>query len=101
MHELMVAVIGALLVGPLQAHLAELLAAAPVPEALMRGAADCVSRAGPAIAERFADDPWWAAVAGVRLWLGYADPIALLAEAAPACAPALRSAGTFIASIPS
>ena len=98
MHEMMVAVIGALLVGPLQAHLAELLAAAPIPEALVRDALACVSRAGPVIAERFADDPWWAALAGVRVWLGFADPIALLAEAAPGCAPALRSAGTLIAS---
>lgn len=92
MHDLILIIVSTLLVEPLQAQLAAALAAAGAPAASVQGALQCVAAAAPAVAERFAADPGWAAVSAMRLWLGLAEPIALLAETAPGCGPALRSA---------
>jgi hypothetical protein len=92
LHDVIAALVSFLLIEPLQAEMAEKLGAARVPQAAIADVTSCAGAATPAIVSRAASDPWWAVSSAVGLWIGSASPEALLADAAPGCASALKAA---------
>ena len=97
MMDLIAALISFFLIEPLRAEMAERLAAARAPQAVVAEVMACADAAAPRILERAVDDPWWAASSTVGVWLGSARPEALLFEAAPGCASAVEAARSFLA----
>ena len=63
----------------------------------MRQVTECGAAAAPALLERAGADPWWAAGTAFRIWIGALRPEAVLAEAAPACGPAMQAARPYLA----
>ncbi|WP_230532038.1 hypothetical protein [Microvirga roseola] len=92
MQEIFAALASFLLIEPLQAEITERLAKAGAPQAVVSEVTACAKAATPIIIERTASDPGWASSTAVRLWMGSAEPGAILTEIAPACAPAVRAA---------
>jgi hypothetical protein len=84
------------LIEPLQAELADKLAAARTPQALVTQVTVCATTSAPVIVERAARDPWWATASALRLWVGQARPETVLVEAAPGCATAVDAARPFL-----
>ena len=76
--------------------MADKLAGARAPQAVVAEVTACARTATPVIAQRALDDPWWTATTAFRLWVGSAEPETVLVEAAPACAPAVRAARPFL-----
>lgn len=89
-------IVATFLLGPIQAEMAEKLQAARAPTAVMQDAARCAADAAPGILARAGADPWWAVRVTIGAWTGATTPEALLADAAPGCAPALRAARPYL-----
>jgi len=85
------------LLGPMQAQMAEQLAGARAPAAVVRQVTECGAAAAPVLLDRAAADPWWAVGTTFRVWIGALRPEAVLAEAAPACGPAMQAARPYLA----
>lgn len=96
MQDIVAALAAFFIVDPLKAELAEKLAAARVPQALVGELTSCATAATPVVVERLGSDPLWAAGAVIRVWAGLAPPETVLAEAAPACRPALERARPYL-----
>ena len=92
----LVALVSFFLIDPLQAEISKRLEAAGAPPAIFADVASCARTATPVIVERATGDPWWAATTAVGIWLGSTKPDAVLAEAAPACVPAIAAARPFL-----
>ena len=84
------------LLGPLNAQMAEQLSSAQAPVAVVRQVTDCAAAAAPRLVERAAADPWWAIGTAFRAWTGMLRPEAVLADAAPACGPAMQAARPYL-----
>jgi hypothetical protein len=84
------------LLGPIQAQVAEQLQAARAPAAVVQQVARCAAEATPQLVARAGADPWWAIATALGAWTGTASPEALLAEAAPGCAPAFQAARPYL-----
>ena len=85
------------LVGPLQDGMADRLAEARAPTAIVEQVARCATSAAPALATRAGDDPWWAVSTAIGAWTGSVTPEAVLRDAAPGCAQAFAAARPFLA----
>lgn len=96
MQDIIAALASFFLIEPLQAEVAERLAKAGAPQAIVSEVTVCAKAATPLIIERTASDPWWAGSTAIRLWMGSAEPAAILIEIAPACAPAAGAARPFL-----
>jgi hypothetical protein len=96
MQDLIAALVAFFLIEPVQAEMAEKLAAARAPQATVTEVIACARRAAPLIVERALDDPVWAAGTTFQLWLGSSKPDAVLLELSPSCAPAVRAASPFL-----
>ncbi len=96
MQDLIAALVSFFLIEPLQAEMADKLAAARAPQAIMAEVTSCARDAAPRIVERVISDPWWAVSSGFQVWTGTARPEAMLVEAAPGCAGAIRAARPFL-----
>lgn len=96
MQSLVATLVSFFLLEPLQGEIADKLAAARAPQAVIAEITSCARTAAPVIVERAVGDPWWAASGAFRVWAGTADPEALLLEAAPGCASAARAARPFL-----
>ena len=96
MQDLIAALVSFFLIEPLQAKMADKLAAARAPQAVLADVSACAKAARPAIVDRATSDPWWAVSSIVQVWIGSATPEALLADAAPACKPAIEGARPFL-----
>jgi hypothetical protein len=92
MQDLIAALISFFLIEPLQAELADQLAAARAPQAVVAQVTSCARTATPVVVERAASDPWWAVSGAARLWAGLASPETVLLEAAPERAAAVEAA---------
>ncbi len=92
------ALVSFFLIGPLQAEISKRLEAAGAPPTIVADIASCGRTATPALVERATGDPWWAATTAVGIWLGSTKADAVLAEAAPACTPAIDAARPFLMS---
>lgn len=96
MQDLVAALISFFLIEPLQAEMADKLAAARAPQAVLNEVSACARAARPVIVERATNDPWWAVSSVVQVWIGSARPEAILADTAPACRPAIEAARPFL-----
>jgi len=96
MQDLIAALVSFFLIEPLQAEIAEKLAAARAPQAVVAQVTACAETAVPVVVERTSSDPWWAVSSTVRLWAGWARPETVLVEAAPGCAAAVEAARPFL-----
>ncbi len=88
--DLIAFLVATFLVGPLQSTLAEQLADARAPVAVVQQVEAC------ALVERAAGDPWWAISTAFGAWIGTTSPVAVLADTS-ACGPALAAARPFLA----
>jgi hypothetical protein len=96
MQDLIAAFVSFFLIEPLQAKIADKLAGARVPPAVLADVTACARAARPVIVERATSDPVWALSSAVQVWIGAARPEAILAEAAPDCKPAIEAARPFL-----
>jgi hypothetical protein len=95
-QDIIAALVSFFLIQPLQAEMAETLAQMRAPKAIATQVAACAEQAAPALARRAMADPLWAAGTVVSVWIGQAQPEALLVEVAPGCAPAVAAARPFL-----
>ncbi|WP_293865747.1 hypothetical protein [uncultured Alsobacter sp.] len=96
MQDIVAALVSFFLIQPLQAEMAETLATMRAPSAVVAQVAACAQEAAPAVARRAMADPLWAAGTVVSVWIGQAQPEALLVEVVPGCAPAVTAARPFL-----
>ena len=96
MQDVVAALISFFLIEPLEAEMKEKLADARAPQAVVAEITACARTAAPTVVERAKGDPWWAASAAFQVWTGSAEPGAMLVEAAPSCAGAVRAARPFL-----
>lgn len=96
MQDIIASMVSLFLIEPLQAEMADKLAAARAPQALVAELTACVRDAAPVIVDRANSDPWWAVTSGFQVWIGTARPETLLADAAPSCDGAIRAARPFL-----
>lgn len=96
MQDLFAALISLFLIDPLSAEVRERLEAAQAPQAIVSDVASCIEKSAPALAARAWSDPWWVASTSFSVWAGTASLETVAAEAAPACAPVLRTAAPFL-----
>jgi len=95
-QDLIISLLSAAVVEPLQTELADKLEAARAPQAVMVQISQCASAAAPVLAERVASDPWWGVATTAKIWTGITSPEAVVGDAAPPCASALQSARPFL-----
>jgi hypothetical protein len=96
MQDFIAALVSFFLIEPLQAEMADKLAAARAPQAIVTDVASCARTATPLILARATSEPWWAASTAFGLWIGTTRPEGLLVEAAPGCAGAVQAARPFL-----
>ena len=96
MQDLIAALVSFFLIEPLQTKMADKLAAARAPQAILNDVAACAKATGPVIVQRVTGDPWWGVSTAVQVWIGSATPETILADAAPACRPAIEAARPFL-----
>jgi hypothetical protein len=96
MQDIIAALISFFLIDPLQAQMSERLKEARVPPAFVSEIGSCARTATPVIVDRAWSDPWWAVSTAAGIWMGQTRPEAALAQAAPACAPAIGKARPFL-----
>ncbi len=96
MQDLIAALVSFFLIEPLQTKMADKLAAARAPQAVLTEVTACARAAGPVIVERVTGDPWWGVSTTVQVWLGSATPETILADASPTCRPAIEAARPFL-----
>ena len=96
MQDLFAALVSFFLIEPLQAEMADKLAAARAPQAIVSNVASCIDGAAPALVQRAWSDPWWVASTSFSVWVGAASLEEVAARAVPACTPAVRAAVPFL-----
>nr|AGS49884.1 long-chain-fatty-acid--CoA ligase [uncultured bacterium esnapd21] len=96
MQDFIAALVSFFLIEPLQAEMADKLAAARAPQAIVAEVASCARTATPLILARATSEPWWAASTAFGLWFGTTRPEGLLVEVAPGCAGAVQAARPFL-----
>jgi hypothetical protein len=95
-QDIITSLVSFFVIEPLQTELADRLAAARAPQAVIAQVSQCASTATPVLVERVAADPWWAVATTAQIWAGMTDPETVLGEVAPSCAPALQVARPFL-----
>lgn len=95
-QDVIISLVSFFVVDPLQAELADKMAAARAPQAVIAQVSQCTMAATPVLAERVASDPWWGVATTARIWTGVTSPETIFVEAAPSCAPALQAARPFL-----
>lgn len=96
MQDFIAALVTLALVDPLQNEISEALAGASAPQEIVAAVATCASEHGSQIVDRAVNDPWWAASSALSVWVGFAEPYALLVEAAPECSGAIEAISPFL-----
>ncbi len=86
-----------LVVDPITADLNEKLAAVGAPAAVYEQVGRCAAEAGPALAQRAANDPWSGAVLAFEVAVGWTPASGVLANASPACGQAVAAAEAALA----
>ena len=86
-------------VAPFQAEIADKLAVARAPQAVVAEIGACAGAAVPALSERLAGDWQWVVTRTVGIWIGTTTADAVLAEVVPQCRAALAAARPFLAGL--
>lgn len=88
-QDFLVAVFTFFVVDPARAAVDQALAAARVPPAIVAEARACLNEAGPRLAARAWNDPWWGVTTVVNVTFGTVEWRDAVADVAPRCATAL------------
>ncbi|MEJ1161830.1 hypothetical protein [Prosthecomicrobium sp. N25] len=88
-QDMLVSIFVALVVDPAMAEIRSDLEAAKAPAAVMAQVSDCVTGAGPALARKAWDDPWWGVETAIGVAAGFTEAETALRAASPACAAAI------------
>ncbi len=96
MQDIILALISFFLVDPFQAEMNERIAAANVPAEIVQQVGECAGVAAPALVERVSNDPWWGVTSVVWVWVGASTAESVVAEAVPACQPALTAVQPYL-----
>lgn len=98
LHDLFAFLVSTFLVAPFQAEVADRLAAARAPAAVVSQVTACAREATPPLVARAANDPWWVVSSSAGVWLGTTRVEDVVAEAAPAaCREAVAAARPYLA----
>ncbi|MGD9481103.1 hypothetical protein [Shinella sp. G-2] len=84
--EIVAAIFSMFFIEPLQAEIAERVAAAKAPTEIVRASQDCLAAEAPRLLDRATRDMGWAVSNAVSVSLGWSDPFDLLDRSAPGCA---------------
>lgn len=96
MHDIILALVSFFLVEPFQADMRERIGAANVPTEVVQQVTECGQIATPILADRVMSDPWWGITSVAWVWVGASSADAVLAEAVPACEPALQAVRPYL-----
>lgn len=99
LDDLLAFLFATFVVGPFQAEMADKLAAARAPQAVIAEIGTCAGAAVPALVERLGNDWQWVVTRAIGIWIGTTSPDAVLAEAVPQCREALTAARPFLADL--
>ena len=91
-RELLLWLVTLLVIEPIQAEWTARLEAAGAPRAVIEGLASCATAAGPALATRASEDPWWGVTTVAGVALGWRDGLTVVVEAVPTCAGPIGAA---------
>ncbi|MDP9813828.1 hypothetical protein J2W42_006704 [Rhizobium tibeticum] len=84
--EIIASVFSMFLIEPLQAEVAERVAAAKAPTEIALASQECLTTQAPRLLERATNEVGWAVSNAVGLSIGWTDPTDLLDKSAPGCA---------------
>lgn len=96
MHDIILALVSFFLVEPFQAEIQERIGAADVPAEVVQQITECAQVATPILADRVLSDPWWGVTSAVWVWVGASTADAVVAEAVPACEPAMQAVAPYL-----
>ena len=99
LNDLLAFLFATFVVGPFQAEIADKLAAARAPQAVVAEIGACASAAVPALIERLEGDWQWVVTRAVGIWIGTTSADAVLGEVVPQCREALTAARPFLAGL--
>jgi hypothetical protein len=97
MESIVAALVSFVLIEPLKADMADKLAIARAPQAIVAEVTACARTAAPLVIARATSDPWWATEKALSIWIGTTRPETLLIEVAPGCSGAVEAAQPFLA----
>jgi hypothetical protein len=95
-QDIILSLVSFFVVEPLQTELADKLAAARAPQAIVSQVSQCAREATPVLADRVMLDPTWGVTETLKIWTGMTSPEAVLGDAAPSCAAAVQAARPFL-----
>jgi hypothetical protein len=96
-QEILAFIVNILIVDPIQAEMNERLAKVRAPQAVIADVRTCATASLPVLASRAVDDPAWAAMTALNVWIGTAAPEDVLSTASPQCDTAVRAAKAYLA----
>jgi hypothetical protein len=95
-RELILSIISAFVVEPVEAELKQSLTAAGAPYAVVSSVTACARTAGPALVERASSDWWWATSTGFKIATGMKEPVDVVSSYAPDCRQAIEAANAYL-----
>jgi hypothetical protein len=96
MRELILSIISAFVIEPMEAELKQSLTAAGAPYAVVSDVKACARAAGPVLVQRASSDWWWATSTGFKIATGMKEPVDVVATYAPDCRAAIQAANAYI-----
>jgi hypothetical protein len=90
-------IVQTLILDPLQTEISARLVKARVPPEIVAQVNACTKSSLPALVRRATDDPQWAVVIALDVWLERTTPEKVVEKAAPSCRPIMDSARTYFA----
>ncbi|AUC93507.1 MULTISPECIES: hypothetical protein [Bradyrhizobium] len=88
-------IVQTLILDPLQTEISNRLVRAGVPPQTVAEITECTKSSLPAAVRRATEDPQWAVVVALDVWLARKTPEQIVQEAAPSCKPAMDSARSY------
>lgn len=90
-------IVQTVILDPLQTEISDRLVRARVPPQIITQVSECTKLSLPALVRRATDDPQWAIVIALDVWLKRKTPEKVVEEAAPSCKPVMDSARSYFA----
>jgi len=98
LQELLAAVVGVLIVDPLQAEMNERLAQVRAPQTVIAEMRTCAEASLPQLADRAVADPLWVVSTTFDVWTGRTAPERILGGTSPQCDAAIKAARVYLES---
>ena len=98
LQDLLAAVVGVLIVDPLQAEMNERLSQVRAPQAVITEMRTCAESSLPKLADRAMAEPLWVVTAALDVWTGRTRPEEILGGTSNQCDDAVKAARTYLES---